>query len=252
MLKEAWAWEIMRRNSDYIAAWVAHLKQCQKQSYLPENRKFKKNEMVKASEFGLLHFVDPDISSEFADVFWSPKTTPYVLNCSLIEQKKEKCTCQIILADIASELVYVETFDGNTHLIVKDKCCSIQLLFDRKLELNTLFNFEVHIPALCNFSAQLQIADCLSQFISFKKCHEYHLLPASKAKHNIASLFAFDLSKQNFSQREIAIRIYGEEAILDGWDGASDHIRSKTRRIIKRGEQLVAGGYKAFLKSTNT
>lgn len=250
MCKEAWAWEMTRRNENYIVAWNAHLKRCQKQSYLPENIDFKKNEITKASEFGLLFFIDPDLDSKSTDVFWSPKVTPFILKCSIVKHN-EKCFKKSLLSDISLEFVYVETFDNLSHLIVKDGYFSIQLLFDKKLNLKSNFDFEVHLPTQCNFPEQLQTASYLSQFLSFRECREFHLLSASKVNNNIDALFAFDLSKQNLSQREIAIRLYGENELLNGWEGVSDNIRSKTRRIIKRGEQLVAAGYKTFLKPTN-
>jgi hypothetical protein len=34
-------------------------------------------------------------------------------------------------------------------------------------------------------------------------------------------LYALDLAKYGLSQREIAIRIFGEEAVKDGWDDIS-------------------------------
>lgn len=247
MPKEAWAWEFTRRNSEYITAWAGHIKQCQKQSFLPDDKDFKKNEMKKASKFGLLYFIDPNLGSKTADLFWSPEIMPYVLSCSLIDHESDEYESQIILADISLELSYVETFDGNSHLILKDECCSIQLLFDEKLDLNTVFDFEVHLPVYCDLVEKIQSVSYLCEFLSYQKCRKFHSLSTRKTIQYIEVLFAFDLLKLGLSHREIAIRLYGESAILEGWDGVSDNTRSKTRRIIKLGEELVVAGYISFL-----
>lgn len=249
MPKEAWAWEFTRRNPKYINAWATHLKHCQKQSFLAENESFKKNEMVKASEFGLLYFIDPDLNSKSVDVFWSPEIMPYVLNCSLIDRESEECNSSSILADLFLELSYVETFDGNSHLIVKDKCCSIQLLFDEKLDLNTVFDFEIHIPSYCDFPEQLQSASCLCQFLTEQKCKKLHSLSASKINQYIEILFAYDLIKVGYSHRAAAEIMFGEEALIDGWDSVSEYIRTRMRRLISRGKNLVNAGSSTFMKS---
>ena len=248
MRKEAWAWEFMRRNTNYISAWDEHVKRCQKQSYLVENKNFKENEMAKAGEFGLLYFIDPDLNAKSVDVFWAPEIMPYVLNCSLIEHDNNDCDGQIILADIALELVYVETFDGNSHLIVKDKCCSIQLLFDEKLDLNTIFDFQIHIPAFCDFPEQLQTASCLCKFLTEQKCNKLHSLSSSKINQYIEILFAYDLIKLGCSHRNAAKIMFGEEALIDGWDSVSEYIRTKMRRLVSRGNNLVNAGSSTFMK----
>ena len=166
---------------------------------------------------------------------------------TLIDHENDECESQILLADISLKLTYVETFDGNSHLILKDKFCSIQLLFDEKLDMNTVFDFEIHMPVYCNLPHKIQSVSCLCQFLSRQKCKNLHSLSIRKTIQYTEILFAFDLVRLGLSHREIAICLYGEEAILDGWDGVSDNIRSKTRRIIKLGEELVAAGYEEFL-----
>lgn len=157
-------------------------------------------------------------------------------------------TDDVILADLSLRLVCVETEDGHSHLILEDGGCSLQLKFDTKLDLNTFFDFEIHISAFTNMNEKIYSASCLDQFLRTQKCTIFQKIAANRTKRLIEILFAYDLSQSGLSQREIAIRLFGEDAILDGWDGMSDSIRSKVRRLIRNGDQLVKAGYRTFLK----
>ena len=193
-------------------------------------------------------FVDPTLDSESVDVFWSPKNVPYILNCTLVEHLHSTCDEEVILADLSLRLVCVETEDGYSHLILEDGCCSLQLRFEEKLDLNTFFDFEIHIPAYANMQEKIYSASCLDQFLRNQKCDIFKRLVPTKAERLIQTLYAYDLSQLGMSHREIAIYLFGEAAILDGWDGLSDNIRSRTRRLIRHGNQLVKAGYSTFLK----
>ena len=206
--------------------------------------------MEEAVMFGLLFFVDPKMDSESVDVFWSPEKVPYILNCTLIEHIHTAYDDEVILADLSLRLVCVETADGYTHLILKDGCCSLQLRFEENLDLNTFFDFEIHIPAYANMLEKIYSASCLAQFLRNQKCDIFKKIAPIKVERLIQTLYAYDLSQLGMSHREIAFCLFGEAAILGGWDGVSDNIRSRTRRLIRHGNRLVKAGYSTFLKST--
>lgn len=193
-------------------------------------------------------FVDPNLGPESVDIFWAPNKVPYVLNCTLIEHIHTAYEDEIIFADLSLRLVCVETKDGYSHLILEDGCCSLQLRFEEKLDLNTFFDFEIHIPAYANMLEKIHSASCLDQFLRNQKCDIFKKVASTKAERLVQTLYAYDLSQLGMSHREIAIYLFGEAAILDGWDGVSDNIRSRTRRLIRHGNQLVKAGYSTFLK----
>ena len=191
------------------------------------------------------------MDSESVDVFWSPQKVPYILNCTLVEHLHTANDDDMILADLSLRLVCVQTEDGCSHLILEDGCCSLQLRFEEKLDFNTFFDFEIHIPAYTNMQEKIYSASCLDQFLRNQKCDIFKKVSSNKAKRLIQTLYAYDLSQLGLSHREIATYLFGETAILDGWDGVSDNLRSRTRRLIRQGHQLVKAGYSTFLKSTN-
>ena len=240
MPKEAWAWEFTRRSPIYISAWKNHL--ITKQNDL----QITTSEMTKASKFGLLFFIDPLKNSEQVNVFWAPEKIPNVLKCSLILHNHNECRERLILADLKLKLTYVQSDDGLHHLLLKDKSSSLQLLFDMDLDLNTFFDFEIHLPAFCNRTKQLRSAIKLDELLSYRKFEKFMGLSASKSYQYAQILFAHDLLQLGQSQREVARILFGEDAILDNWDGLSDYSRTKMRRIIARGRLLIKAGYSTF------
>lgn len=171
------------------------------------------------------------------------------MNCTLAEHMSNEHDDEVILADLPLRLVCAETEDGYSHLILEDGCCSIQLRFEENLDLNTFFDFEIHIPAYANMLEKIYSASCLDQFLQNQKCDIFKKVTPTKAERLIQILFAYDLSQLGMSHREIAIYLFGKDAILEGWDGMSDNIRSRTRRLIRHGNRLVKAGYSTFLRS---
>lgn len=236
MPKEAWAWEFTRRNNIYIKAWNNH--DAAQSKFL----KITKKEMAKASEFGLLAFNNPRINSKNIDVFWSPHRTPNILKCSPVEHNHNEYEDGMILADLDIRLTYIQSEDGKSHLLLQDDTSSLQLVFDVSLDLNTFFDFEIHLPAYCNRSRQIKSAIKLDQLLSCRKFKKIQGLSESKANQYIVNLFAIDLQNLGYSQREIAIKVFGEDSILDGWEG----IRSKVKRLIACNKILIKAGHKTF------
>lgn len=243
MPKEAWAWEFTRRNPLYLEAWEKHQSQ-----YVRQN-KITKREMEIASKFGLLVFNNPRRTSNNIDVFWSPNTTPSILKCSLIDHNHSEFKEGVILADLDLKLTYIQSEDGNSHLLLKDKGASLQLIFDVSLDLNTFFDFEIHLPAFYNRSKQIKSAIKLDQLLSCKKFKKIRGLSEFKSDQYMEILFAIDLSYLGYSQREIANKLYGKDSILDGWNSNNDHTRSKIRRIFASGRSLLKAGHKTFFEA---
>jgi len=64
----------------------------------------------------------------------------------------------------------------------------------------------------------------------------------------IALLRIHDGLQAGASQREIAECLFGSDQVSRGWDGSSDFLRSRLRRMIALQRRLVGGGYRALLR----
>lgn len=60
-------------------------------------------------------------------------------------------------------------------------------------------------------------------------------------------LATLDALARHRSLRETAIALFGEMTVEREWNQTSDHLKSRTRRLIAQARALAAGGYKALL-----
>lgn len=61
------------------------------------------------------------------------------------------------------------------------------------------------------------------------------------------ALIALDGHRARASYRDIATVIFGAERTAEAWRGASTALKDRIRRALKRGLELVAGGYRELL-----
>lgn len=61
------------------------------------------------------------------------------------------------------------------------------------------------------------------------------------------ALTAFDAAQIGLPRREIAARLFGAEAAAEHWPAESEWMRSRVRRALQMGENLVNGGYRKIL-----
>ena len=63
----------------------------------------------------------------------------------------------------------------------------------------------------------------------------------------VATLRVGDALHTGASQREIARVLFGAEAVALYWDGRSDAVRSRLRRLVREARAMTAGAYRRLL-----
>ena len=61
-------------------------------------------------------------------------------------------------------------------------------------------------------------------------------------------LQALDGRLAGFSDRTIAVKLFGEDRVRADWNDAGDHLRDRVRRAVSRGLDLMRGGYLRLLQ----
>lgn len=188
------------------------------------------------------------MDSESVNVFWVEPTDPHILSCNLLPLDYQKPCLKLVLNDIACDYSIKTICDDECHILVSDQNGYIQLIFDQAPNFDCSFNFSINLISSVGLVQKGDALVSLEHFLNYGRFkHSDILYPLNKfASREL--LFAYDLWKLGLSQREIGLKIYGNTAILDGWDGISDNIRTRTRRLISRSRELVAAGALTFLK----
>ncbi|WP_281270526.1 DNA -binding domain-containing protein [Aurantiacibacter xanthus] len=80
-----------------------------------------------------------------------------------------------------------------------------------------------------------------------------HLFPAERcADRWTLALRARDAKAHGASQREVAEVLFGAGSVRRDWDAASDHLRSRIRRLLRLGIGMTAGGWRTLLAPAST
>lgn len=61
------------------------------------------------------------------------------------------------------------------------------------------------------------------------------------------ALIALDESRRGKTYRQIAITIFGEKKVAEDWQGPSQFLKDRTRRLVAKGLELMNGGYRDLL-----
>lgn len=69
----------------------------------------------------------------------------------------------------------------------------------------------------------------------------------SRIERGLVTLRVADALAAGASHREIGIALFGEDRVLAEWEGGSDSLRSRVRRLAAQARRLGQGGWRALL-----
>ncbi len=140
----------------------------------------------------------------------------------------------------------MRTSDGQTHVLISGQKRSLQLAFDQEIEPEKAFYFEVSASGPGILHLQIQAITCLNSILK-RGCFlkSYCTMPA-RFRVTPELLYALDLANLGLSQREIAIRIFGQDTVNEGWDNVTHYVQSRTSRMLKKGQSLLENCHQAF------
>ncbi len=144
----------------------------------------------------------------------------------------------------------VRTNDGKQHLLLSHRTCSLQLVFDANVNLERRIHFEVYTSGPGILAAQTKAISNLHSLLNRGSFQQSYCVTPARFRMAPQLLYALDLAQLGLSQREIAIRIFGEEAVMEGWDDISHYVQSRTYRLLKKGQALINKGHRAFLNGS--
>jgi hypothetical protein len=240
-----WAWEFLRRNEDYKrdyrmnrAGHPIAVKHVSGAILYRLRRRF-----LLAETWGLEMFADPNKSAHNTDVFWRPDLLTHQANCTSKPQFTSDQE-QLSLRSFKAKRAVLVGFD---HEEVVFQGCAKSATLD---VLNGTFLFGEHcltfqLEGINSATRHHQTMQILKFFMT-DQAYQIRETPRPNPKY-LDYLIALDGRLAGRSYRDIALVLYGADAVGASWRDDTRGLKSKVRRAVDRGLALMNGGYRDLL-----
>ena len=236
----AWAWEFLRRNAGYRTAYKSAVADTPIGT-VPENST--------ALRFGLLRFEDPDRDALAANVFWRITDCHEVLPLaasamgegtasSTLNLESLQCRTTVCPRDAEARQDVLLTQDGRT----------LQLAVFGETPLAEALLLTPALPSPALADRRLRAVRRLTDLVKHGWMRPFLYPRERRAERLVHVVQALDGWKAEASHRDIGIALYGEARIARDWTDPRDHLRDQVRRAIRHGRDLMADGYRRFLR----
>lgn len=239
------AWEFLRRNQalkrDARASGTCQpipIKHVSGACYLRCRRRF-----LVAESWGLQFFPDPQKSAMKTNVFWCPTELSLHIRARL-SPPSEEFNQTVALDDFTCQRT-VLCQEDREHILIRHgpECVrltayGLSILYGRRTSTFEIDGFRNAAPALKSLQRLSRLAAIESEFNSSTSSH------TSKWQH---CLIALDGHLAKRSYRDIAIVLFGRDRVGTHWTGDTQWMKSSIRRSVKRGVELMEGGYRDLL-----
>lgn len=195
---------------------------------------------------GFTFFEAPETASPSARLLWHACLDPGVLMAE----------ASPVLLDNpdAFELAHFEVFavvaksnSGIEHVALSDGCRRIRIdvISGTLLEGPVLLKHQ--LAGLTGLSPKIL---ALRRLIALTKTRRFgpSLFPTARQTARIVdALQVFDGLSAGASHHDIAVALYGDDRVAAEWNGKSDSMRSRVRRLVGLANDLAAGGWQRLL-----
>lgn len=246
--RDGWGWEFLRRNRGFRARLAGTLSACEQILADGRLRAFKVHTHTGGNGGECLIADSADRDACSTTVVWNPLCCSAVLRA--IAAPAAACPGAKVFRVRESPLpasLYL-FLDGAQHLVVQDGPRRVQLAVTGASLLNP-------VALVADTAVEPEIAGqqnrALAAFRDFRAMGEMldtHFPPAPRGEKLWSQLQALDGWMAGASQREIAIALYGRDAVDRDWSDPNENMRDRIRYAIARGRALMARGYKHFLR----
>lgn len=188
-------------------------------------------------------FVDPNEPAPTANVFWSPDALSLTLSGTATRAPNSDL-CLARLPGVRNLMVDAK---GRQYLKFKSDRRTLSVTLDGAAVAVAPARILFHIDGLEHIKRVSDGLATLSEILrhSMEGLEDGTWTAASLAMRD--ALIALDGHRAGATYRDIATVIFGAERTAEAWRGASTALKDRIRRALKRGLELVAGGYRELL-----
>lgn len=188
-------------------------------------------------------FADPSQPAPIANVFWSPDALPLSLSGTAARAPNS----DLCLARLPGVRQLVVDAKGRQHLKFTSDRRTLSVILDGAAVAVAPARVVFHIDGLEHLERARDAFAILSEILR-------HNLECSKDRHWTATslairdaLIALDGNRARATYRDMATVIFGARRTSEAWQSGSTALKDRIRRALKRGLELVAGGYRELL-----
>ena len=188
---------------------------------------------------GCCFFVDPKLESESVIIYWADSIKSLVLNCTTYTSNNISECYSLDLTTLKFTKYSAMTFGGKKILNLSNDSGTVQLNFDKDIELDKPLKFTVSISSSVKILEQVGAIQKFESILGEnRKLKEKEFTEPQKfTKPEI--LFAYDLISKGITQQDLARKIYGDNVVDNRWFSISDSLRAQTRRLIAQANMFV-------------
>lgn len=243
-----WAWEFLRRNPDYSADWrssvprrVPHVTLKDGTRLLRLRRRF-----PRAERWGLYAFADPSVAARQAPVFWHMAALKQVVRVRAAPPTHHENLKPLTLSSFNVDRAAVIGVDNVPLVLMKGPGVHIPVEIHDVAVLTNPFAPVFEIDGFSDLNTQTELLKRLHRFT--EQAPSVANRPAFAIDERLHhALIALDESLRGKTYRQIAITIFGEKIVAEDWQGPSQFLKDRTRRLVAKGTELMKGGYRDLL-----
>ena len=227
------AWEWLRRDPGYCQAFRHHLEHVSAEAAAALVR------------WGLHAWVQPALTAREARPVWRADIHPQVLKARSVASAADADSFDLARwASIATLIV-----DGQTsHLLLNDGHHALRLDVDGEPLTAGPVRLHFALNGFASLSAPLSTLLRLRQMMKTGAIGKPSAISPFRRARDVLLLRAWDGHRTGASQREIGRALFGEERVDQEWDGHSDSLRSRVRRLVRDARAMARGGYRVLLR----
>ncbi|MPZ41506.1 MAG: DUF2285 domain-containing protein [Rhizobiales bacterium] len=241
-----WAWEFLRRNPHYAAAWRASAPRRLPIVTLADGTLLLRlrRRYPLAEHWGLYVLADPSRRARDVPVFWLPTIARRTIRAGCRIAASPTIAGAFTLARFTAARSAVIGVDGIPVVSLKGDGVSVGLAARGWHVLTRPAAITFELDAFDDIGAQAECIKLLQRFSEVDDLRKIGRSPWASDERLRHTLTALD----GKSYREIAIMIFGEERVIEDWNGASRFMKDRVRRLVAKGHDLMDGGYRELLR----
>jgi hypothetical protein len=251
--RPGFAWEFLRRNSDYRRDWQVHRTSVPRRHVSSQGIEFSflRRRFTQAESWGLRAFEDPTADGRSARLFWLPNVLARsIQGRALLDQTEGGGSGRrLAITDIAGTRAVLVDADGVVHVSIDSDLSNVGLSISNLRQPFGTFALVFEIPAFDavkrRFDAILDLEWRVNRPLAQSGGSNSDGHFRTKLIH---CLIAVDGRRHGLSYRDLAQVLFGTEAVAKDWSGPSRFLKERMRRLVERGESLVNGGYRDLLR----